>query len=296
MRSRDALFVVHPDVPRKEFQYALRSLDFIDHGTVWVLGGKPDWLINVRHLPLKRMEKWKALTQVWHDIVGVEELTSEFIYTEDDYFITEPVDDIPNYTHPQNLNTRTGSGGDSRGKGGWCESMKHTRDILVEHGIEDPHSFDVHIPMIVEKDLVPIEWDDKRGPLRFRSLIGNTSTQEPTPIARDVKCHRAADVKSVQGHGIGFLSSAYKTFPKGVEPVMRELFPEPCRYEKEYYVDSEPDIDEETPDEVDDHSDTAQSSKCAECGKFATVESVRNRRKPPHVVEVLTCGHRRARG
>lgn len=296
MSWRDVLFVVHPKPPRLEFQYALRCLDLIPHNRVWVLGGTAEWLVNVNHLRIEHADKWQALTQVWHDIVAIDDLTSEFIYTEDDYFITKPVDDIPNYTHPKTLAERIGPGGDSRSRGAWGRSMTNTHDVLVEAGLEDPPSFDVHIPMVVEKDRVPTHLDDGRGFLRFRSLIGNTATREPVPLPRDVKVHDGRNLTDVRDKGIGFLSSANKTFRKsGVAAVLEDLFPEPCRYEKEYYMDSSPEPTEDTLTDESADSPDQSADRCDSCGKYAKVVSVRVRSKRPDVEE-LVCGHRRTRG
>lgn len=228
MSERDVVIVVEPRVQRDELQYALRSLDMIPHGRVFMVGGHPPWVQNVHHVPYRETEKWKALTDVWRKVIPTLDLTDEFIYTEDDYFIVDPVDDIPNYIAPKSLRERCRT--DSKGKGGWGKSMQNTLKLLEANGYDDPHSFDVHIPMVVERDRIPT-WDQTEPWLRYRSLIGNTATRPPTPIRRDVKVQTLKDAKDARL--TGFLSSSDRTFAESAGLILRDVFPERCRYEKE---------------------------------------------------------------
>jgi len=228
MSLRDVVIVVEPRVQRDELQYALRSLDMIPHGRVFMVGGRPPWVQNVYHVPYKVTEKWTALTNVWRDVIPTLNLTGEFIYTEDDYFILDPVDDIPNYHSPKTLRERCQS--DSKGNGGWGKSMKNTLALLEANGYDDPLSFDVHIPMVVERDRIPT-WDLTEPWLRYRSLIGNTATRPAVPIRRDVKVGTLKAAKDVRP--LGFLSSSDRTFHESAKLILRDIFPERCRYEKE---------------------------------------------------------------
>lgn len=234
--ERDVVFCLAPDVRRVELQYALRSLNFVPHGRVFLIGGRPDWVVNVEHVSMPRVDKWVDLTRVW-DVIRTLPLTAEFIYSEDDYFITEPVDDIPNY-HQGPLADRVDKSV-KRITPSWRGSLKASYDLLVANGIPDPLSFDVHIPMVVESDRIPT-WKSKYV-LRYRDLIGNTATRRPVKVVRDVKCSTESAVKKVQAAGVGFLSSSDRTFVKsGVKAVVDQIHPEPCRYEKEFYMDASP--------------------------------------------------------
>ncbi len=233
--SRDVVIVCDPRVLRDELQYALRSLDNVPHGRVFMVGANPHWVVGVHHVPFRVREKWTALTEVWRQVIPHLDLTAEFIYTEDDYFVLDPIDDIPNYHTPKTLRERC-HGGDSKGNGGWGRSMKNTLALLEANGHPDPLSFDVHIPMVVERDRIPT-WDLSEKWLRYRSLVGNTATRPPVEIRRDVKARSVEEARDIRP--LGFLSSQDSSFQAAVRPILREVFPDPCRYEKEYHMGSE---------------------------------------------------------
>ena len=50
-----------------ELRFSLRSIEknFIDKGTVWVIGHKPDWLINARHIPMPDKHKHNKDANIW---------------------------------------------------------------------------------------------------------------------------------------------------------------------------------------------------------------------------------------
>lgn len=234
MSTPDVVFIVREHPARDEFQYALRSLQNVPHGTVWLLGGRPEWIRNVRHVPWKDGgDKWKNIAEKFKSLATLDGLSEEFIYTEDDYFILKPHDRLPDLSYPTSLNEYV----DARLKrkkrpSGWTLYLKNTRDALHELGIEDPVSFDVHVPMYVRKSLIPLHWEPGM-PVSWRSLTGNFDGRTHTPITTDVKVTSAGKLRgAIQ---TGFLSSNETTFQKtGVKTTLQKLFPEHCVYEKEY--------------------------------------------------------------
>jgi hypothetical protein len=186
---------------------------------VWVIGGLPDWTVNVNQVPWKSRDKWVDLTKKWHHIPG--EVSDVFYYWEDDYYLCKPVESIPLVSVPWRL-PKNGTGTE------YQETLVATRNILVAAGIEHPLSFDAHVPMPVEKDRIPLHLDSGR-PVRFRTLTGNYSTL-PVVAGRDVKV-RTQD-QLVARVGGPFLSSHPMSFEKsGVAGYLVRLFPDPCEYE-----------------------------------------------------------------
>jgi len=233
----DVVFIVSEHVRRPELQYALRSWDLVPHGAVWFIGGRPGWVRNVNHIPFPDHEnKWKNISDKARSLASLDGPAEEFYYTEDDYFILKPVDRIPDYIRDKSLNDYVGQQEKKRKRGlrgGWWGYMQNTRDVLHENGISEPASFDVHIPMLWRKSEMPVHWETP-GPVSWRSLIGNTRTSERVLI-EDIKVSASRNMERID---IGFASSSDGTFRKILEPTMAGLFPDPCRYEQEYYMDA----------------------------------------------------------
>jgi hypothetical protein len=232
MPNSDVVFVVRERVARPELQYALRSLRFIDHNTVWLIGGKPDWVQNVEHVPFKDSDKWRNISDKFKSLATLEGLSEEFIYTEDDYYILRPHDRLPNLSRPRSLNAYVESR--IRRKpppNEWTLYLKNTRDALHAAGITDPVSFDVHVPMYIHKSQIPLHWDPG-VPVSWRSMCGNFDGRDHRPIATDVKVRSRKKLRLARA--TGFLSSKETSFRRsGIDRYLAALLPDFSPYEKE---------------------------------------------------------------
>ena len=79
--DRDVVFMLRDHPARDELQYALRSLDFIDHGTVYFIGGMPDWVRNVEHVPFDGSSKWRNLDDKFRALAFFNDTATTEIYT-----------------------------------------------------------------------------------------------------------------------------------------------------------------------------------------------------------------------
>jgi len=231
----DVVFALGPRVGRVELQYALRSLSNLAHGRVWLIGGNPGWVVNTTHVRFHDgSDKWKNIANKWRMLPSLEALSERFVYTEDDYFILEPVEELSAFVHPMGLDARVKHYRRSRsGVGGW---LLEARNALAAGGYHDCPSFEVHVPMLVEKSRIPLHLYAGRS-MSWRSPVGATSGREPVLMARDVKVTKAEALPGAVA--TGFLSSSESTFKRcGAQALLHGLFPDPCRYEKEYYMDA----------------------------------------------------------
>ena len=78
-----------------ELRYSLRSVaeNIKDLGNVWIVGEKPDWLTNVRHLPIKDLFD-RPTKNTFHKLESVcheSDLSENFLYLNDDFFILKPM-------------------------------------------------------------------------------------------------------------------------------------------------------------------------------------------------------------
>lgn len=233
----DVVFIVRERVRRPELQFALRSWSNVPHGTVWLIGGCPSWVQNVRHVPFPDgFDKWRNISDKFRSLATLGELSDWFYYTEDDYHILDPFPDgIPLYRHPTPLLPKVMEYRRRRKReprGGWEGYLTATLDVLQNQaGIAEPESFDVHIPMLVEKARIPTHLKTPL-PVSWRCLYGNLCGHPSEPIDIDVKSGSKA--KLGQKAATGFLSSSEGTFRRsGIEAILEARFPERCRYERE---------------------------------------------------------------
>lgn len=228
--KRDVVFALGENVKRDELTYALRSLRFLPHRNVYFLGGAPpDWVQNVYHLPFKTGHKWRNLDDKFRSLRYIGVLTDEIIYTEDDYFVLEPQFDLPNYWHVT-MAERVRREDAKGAKGAWSKPLRDTKELLPPKAL----SFDVHIPMVVERQLIDNTIPDTH-PLRWRSIIGNASDRRRVQIPLDAKARNKEELQAILDAGLPFLSSSDVTFKRsGIKAYLETIHPDPCRYETEY--------------------------------------------------------------
>jgi hypothetical protein len=182
---------------------------------------------GVEHVPWRQGEKWQDLTDKFRALRTIDGLSDEFYYFEDDYYVIDPVDDLPHYVLPWSFASRVGTTG-------FGLSHANTLPLLESAGFEDPPSFEHHVPTVVEKALIPTHLDPGGVPLRYKTMSGVHSPRVPVPLVRDVKVRKNADLKDVLTKQVGFLSSAPNSFESsGVERLLRSRFPNPSPYEKD---------------------------------------------------------------
>ena len=232
----DVVFIVQEHVRRPELQYALRSWSLVPHGKVWLIGGCPNWVTNVNHVPFPDGDdKWRNISDKFRSLADLEELSDWFYYTEDDYHIIKPQPEgIPLYRHETPLRPRVAEYLARRKReprGGWEGYLTATLRVLEKVGISDPDSFDVHIPMLVDKSRIPTHLDTPL-PVSWRSLYGNLCGYPSVHVDVDVKTGNQGTL--AQKAATGFLSSSEGTFRRsGIEALLADKFPSRSIYERE---------------------------------------------------------------
>jgi hypothetical protein len=230
---RDVVYFLKESPPRPELQFSLRSLAMTDHGTVWFVGGCPDWVRNVNHVPFPDGEfKWWTLNDKFMLLPGLDGLSDEFVLMSDDYFFLRPCDSFPNYVDRERLSYRIRRLGDvsnPTGRSGW---LAEARDVCRAQGVADPFMFDVHTPSLYNRHLIPLHL--YRGtPLSWRSVYGNLIVDDPVEIPLDPKSNSSARITKLAELDIGLLSTSEHSFTaSGAERLLAGLFPEPSPFER----------------------------------------------------------------
>lgn len=221
----DVVYIIRSDiVGGEELRYSLRSLSNLEHDNVVIAGGCPENIYPDVFLNIKQRgeTKWERVSYTLRKICMSPEVSDTFYLFNDDFFILQPIEEIPPI-YDGDLNKRCKNLGNSRYK----ISLDNTRKELQrrELGIKN---YAVHIPMPLEKEKVLEVLDEFEGYPMFRCLYGNYWDVGGIDMP-DVKIHSN---NVVPKEGAQFLSTSDISFKWGsVGMYLRGIFKQPSEYE-----------------------------------------------------------------
>lgn len=171
----DVAYIVRPGNDNAELRYSLRSLMNVPHGQVWIIGHRPPWVVNVRHVFVPQLDprrhKYENSTAL--TVALAEHGPVSFALMNDDFFCMRPSAwPVPAHRGPllELAETRPGSYG---------MLLRATDALLREAGIAEPLAYTLHEPLTIERDAYRVAVDyglRNRAPgdaLSWRSLYGN---------------------------------------------------------------------------------------------------------------------------
>ena len=213
--------------PNEELRYSLRSLVNIEHDRVWVFGGAPAWFTG-KHVPVPQSgvkqanAKMNLLAACLHPRVS-----DPFLLMNDDFYIIAPTEPA---LYDRGPTARVIDYYERMYPGGsYLEALKMTDRLLRADGHTERLSYELHVPMPVDKalmrDVVMRVLSDGRMALHNRSMYGMLAGL-PSTTMRDPKVYGPGDLPP-EG---AYLSSSDATFPL-VLPLLDELLPDPSPYE-----------------------------------------------------------------
>lgn len=229
----DIVYPVRPDDdrPNDELRWSLRSVEAnYPHGRVWIVGHKPDWLTWVHHIPGNTQRFRHA--NVFHNILAAcrhPNTPDEFVVFNDDFFVTRPVSEAPVWyrrtlkEHLRIPKLRQNPGG------WWATSLRTTLTCLRDLGYEDPLSYELHTPFVVNKHLMADTLERfvdvaPENPPQWRSLYGNLNHIGGIQ-AGDCKMSRPGPIK------YPFHSTDDSSWRMYFGVRIKAMFPNPSRYE-----------------------------------------------------------------
>ncbi|MGW6391224.1 hypothetical protein ACWFR1_12145 [Streptomyces sp. NPDC055103] len=232
MGAPDIVVPVREGAANEQLRYALRSwAAHLPHGQVWVIGHRLPWLDGVRHIPTAQSgTKYQNTTTAMRAACEHPEVSDTVVLCNDDFFVMHPQPDGMPVLHRGPVR-QVEAYYAARRSGPYLRGMRETRDLLASLGHDDPLSYELHVPLLVEKTAMLAALDAGRhlDAVHKRSLYGNLAGLGGEEV-QDVKIlHRAP-------RGFGpespFLSTMPDSFATGhVGQFIRRAFPTPCRYE-----------------------------------------------------------------
>ncbi|MER6632325.1 hypothetical protein ABT301_29595 [Streptomyces sp. NPDC000987] len=230
MELPDLVVPVREGVHNEALRYALRSWAAnLPHRQVWVVGFRPWWAAGARHIPTIQRGKprYANTTTAIRAACEHPDVSDPFIFANDDFFVMRPQSaQLPVFHRGpvRELEAQLAPRANV-----YLAEMRRTRDFLAARGHDDPVSYELHVPLPVEKTGMLLALDAAPGhDAHKRTVYGVLNGIGGTPMA-DVKVQRRGPQFDTES---AFLSTTPDAFANGeAGRFIRARFPEPCPYE-----------------------------------------------------------------
>jgi hypothetical protein len=219
------LVYICKDGDNEELRYSIRSaVANLPHDNIWVFGGKPDWYIG-NHVRLKQnTNKYDNARANISAICRNQDVSEDFVLMNDDFFTIRPVNNIVNH-HRGTLQEHMDM---IKVSLGYRAMLEETQGVLEYLGYEDPLSYELHIPMVMNRQ--KLSKVIKTLGL-WRSLYGNMHNVGGERHD-DVKIHNHVTLDRIMNSPLPFMSTNDETFAGVLDSYLKEAFPVPSKYEK----------------------------------------------------------------
>lgn len=226
----DVVYVVREGDDNEQLRYSLRSLANLKHDQVWIAGYKPSWVTGVRHIKTTQAQsRYKNSTGNLRAACEHPDVSQRFSLFNDDFYVMEPIRQIPRL----HRGPVVGLMGPSRPnhklrQNGYLSGMWDTFDLLERMGHDAPLSYELHVPMSVDKSkmLATLDAGAHVDALHKRTLYGNMHRHGGRQV-EDAKVHN----RKLPATAKTFLSTSPSSFLGQTGDLLRERFPTPSEYE-----------------------------------------------------------------
>jgi hypothetical protein len=202
------------DGENEELRYSIRSVvKNTNDPKIWVVGGKPDWYVG-NYIPvLQNQHKYQNALNNLRAACASEQIPEDFILMNDDFYITNKINEIKIYNNgllEDQINQYHNLGLRST----YLNRLGKTYAYLQRRDISNPISYELHIPMPMEKNKLITILEEQYSTL-WRSKYGNTFNIGGETV-KDVKVHKSGGLVALSYNQdqeqIPYLSSADSSF------------------------------------------------------------------------------------
>lgn len=222
------------DGDNEELRYSIRSVDAsFPEANIWVVGGKPGWYVgNYIKVP-QNLTKYKNAFYNLKSITESEAISESFVLMNDDFYIVKKIDSINTY-HGGSLLEKINLYQKINSNSGYTRKLSATYKKVVSLGIENALDYELHVPMIMEKEKLKeiLKYQDQ---FLWRSIYGNLFNVGGEQI-EDVKVYTKGPLVlksyNLKKEEHIYLSSADTSFDLILNNILKEQFITKTKYEK----------------------------------------------------------------
>lgn len=216
----------------EELRFSIRSLQNLKQvKNVWVIGGKPKWYTG-NHVEVTGSDKYNHAITNLHVLTKNAKISEKFVLMNDDFYVIKPVNKLE-YYYEGTLSDKIVKYNQFNPNSKYTKYLQKTRDLLLKQTRTEPLSYELHIPMVLTKTGLK---EALKYNVLWRSYFGNTNNVGGEEM-KDVKIYHptARDpnrFKYDANQHVSFISSEDRSFLYVRDRVLRNLFPQPSKYEE----------------------------------------------------------------
>ena len=218
----------------EELKYSIRSvIESFPDSNIWVVGGKPDWYVG-NYINVEQKEsKYKNAVENLKTISTSDQISESFVLMNDDFYIIKKINKIENF-HGGYLLNKINLYQKLNGNSQYTRKLSGTYKKLKALGFENPLDYELHVPMIMEKEKLKIilELIDQ---FLWRSIYGNKFEVGGTEM-QDVKVYTSGPLVlksynlNIDSHT--YLSSADSSFNNIFNKILKDKFNKKTKFER----------------------------------------------------------------
>jgi hypothetical protein len=215
----------------EELRYSIRSVEKnMPQGKVWIVGEAPDWYTG-DVIPVKdKSFKFNNIRNCTEVAANSEEISDDFVLMNDDFFAVKKVKVVPTY-HGGLLLDRISEYTALTPGSMYTVLLNRTYGELKKHRIDSILDYDIHVPMIFNKEKLRSVVTLAPFP---RTMYGNKFAIGGEQV-KDVKVY--SDVRlmprsySLDNDDMPYVSSEDGSFQELYNKLLKDMFPDPSKYE-----------------------------------------------------------------
>lgn len=227
----DLVIPVRPGDQNEELRYALRSFEKnLPHRQVVIVGHKPRWLRGVLHIPTQQTgTKYKNSTRNVEAACRHPEVSETFLLCNDDFFVLKRTEPMPVFHWGPMKDVERYYA--ARANGAYLKGLRATKELLAELGYKNPLSYELHLPMPMQKRkfLEVLKLGRHIRALHKRTLYGNVALGGDGQEVTDPKVTTTGRRFPKKARFLSTMDSSWKGH---VGMWIQKQFPEPSIYEE----------------------------------------------------------------
>jgi hypothetical protein len=222
------------DGNNEELRYSIRSVvESFPDSNIWVVGGKPTWYVGNYIEVNQNLSKYRNAIENLKALCNSEDISDTFVLMNDDFYIIKNIDSIKDY-HGGPLLEKINLYQKLNSNSNYTRKLAATYKKIKSLGIENPLDYELHVPMVMEKEKLKQTLQNNYQFL-WRSIYGNVFNVGGEQM-EDVKVYVKGPLvlKSYninKDHHI-YLSSADTSFDILFNNILKKQFNQKTKYER----------------------------------------------------------------